>query len=334
MDPRSQVLLRHPSLCHERLLLVGLPDDALLGHCPHATGWSWHAGTHSRLNQRFEARSHFGTQPPTQAQWEHAVVFLPKSRELTDYVLQTLIQKRPHGMLYLVGEKRAGIERAAKQLSALGTARKLDSARHCQLWQAAVTAPIPDQRPDPHTFEVALPLIPHPPLKVLSLAGVFSHGRLDQGTALLLKHLERLPEGPLLDFGCGAGILGAALKIHYPTAEVSLLDVDAFALESTRQTLAANQLTAQIIAGDGIEAAPHQLAAIVSNPPFHQGVHTDYQISEHLIRQAKVHLKPGGVLRIVANSFLRYPELIEQHLGPCQTLAEERGFRVYQAQKA
>ena len=49
------------------------------------------------------------------------------------------------------------------------------------------------------------------PLKVVSLPGVFSHGRLDRGTALLLEHLDKLPSGHLLDFGCGAGVLGAAL---------------------------------------------------------------------------------------------------------------------------
>ena len=29
---------------------------------------------------------------------------------------------------------------------------------------------------------------------------------------LLLEHLDKLPSGHLLDFGCGAGVLGAAVK--------------------------------------------------------------------------------------------------------------------------
>ncbi|HCA66231.1 MAG TPA: 16S rRNA methyltransferase, partial [Pseudomonas sp.] len=55
----------------------------------------------------------------------------------------------------------------------------------------------------------------------------------------------------LLDFGCGAGILGATLKRRYPQSELVLLDVDAFAVESSRRTLAANGLEAEVIAGDG-----------------------------------------------------------------------------------
>lgn len=77
-----------------------------------------------------------------------------------------------------------------------------------------------------------------------------------------------------------------------------------------------------MIAADGIDGAPRELAAIVSNPPFHQGVHTDYQASERLLQRAAEHLAPGGELRLVANSFLKYPPLIERHLGPCRTLAE------------
>src|SRR5690606_36405667 len=161
-------------------------------------------------------------------------------------------------------------------------------------------------------------------------------------------------------------------KRRYPQSELVLLDVDAFAVESSRRTLAANGLEAEVIAGDGIDAAPRQLTAIVSNPPFHhgvhtsyqasvtllqrasehlvngaegewiaghgidaaarqrtaivsnppfhQGVHTSYQASETLIERASEHLVSGGELRLVANAFLRYPPLIEQHLGACQTI--------------
>lgn len=331
MDPRSQVLLRQPELFAGRTLLAGLSADDLMGQLPDAWGWSWHAGEHQWLSTRFPERQHFGIYPPA-LELENGVLFLPKSRELTDYLLHALAERLLGKCLYLVGEKRAGIERAARQLEAFGKPRKLDSARHCQLWQVRVES-LP--RPaaallQPQALEIPLP---DGPLRVLTLPGVFSHGRLDQGSALLLEHLEGLPSGSILDFGCGAGVLGAALKRRYPSSELMLLDVDAFALESSRLTLEANQLQAQIIAGDGIDAAPTGLAAIISNPPFHQGVHTDYQASEGLLRRAAYHLRSGGELRLVANSFLRYPELIEKHLGPCQTLAERHGFRIYRAQK-
>ncbi len=332
MDPRSEVLLRQAELFQGNLLLAGLPADGLLGQLPLAHGWSWHAGEHGSLETRFPGRSLFGTRPPERA-FDSAVLFLPKSRELADYLLQALATHLAGRALYLVGEKRGGIERAARQLAAYGKPRKLDSARHCQLWQVTIEqAPdIPDLGALAQRFELALN---DGPLQVLSLPGVFSHGRLDHGSALLLEHLDDLPQGHLLDFGCGAGILGAVLKRRNPDCAVSLLDVDAFAIESSRMTLAVNGLEAEVIAGDGVDAAPTRLAAIISNPPFHTGVHTDYQASEHLLRQAARHLEPGGELRLVANSFLKYPPLIEQHLGRCHTLDERGGFRIYLSRRS
>lgn len=329
MDPRSEVLLRQAELFQGSLLLAGLPADDLLGRLPGAVGWSWHAGEQQLLNKRFSGRCSFGVAPPP-GEYAAAVLFLPKSRELTDYVLQALAAQLAGRPLYLVGEKRAGVERAAKQLASLGRARKLDSARHCQLWQGEIeqTPAVPDLDALAHQFTLELD---DGPLQVISLPGVFSHGRLDVGSALLLEHLDNLPSGRVLDFGCGAGVIGATLKRRYPQSELVLLDVDAFAVESSRRTLAANGLEAEVIAGDGIDAAPRQLAAIISNPPFHQGVHTNYQASETLIERAAEHLSSGGELRLVANAFLRYPPLIEQHLGACQTVVERNGFRIYRA---
>jgi 16S rRNA (guanine1207-N2)-methyltransferase len=331
MDPRSEVLLRQTELFGGDLLLAGLPADDLLGQLPRAIGWSWHAGEHQALQARFAGRCSFGVEPPAST-CDAAVLFLPKSRELTDYLLNALAASLPGRLLYLVGEKRAGIERAARQLAPFGEARKLDSARHCQLWQVKVTnsPPTPELQNLAQRFELKLA---DGTLHVISLPGVFSHGRLDRGTALLLEQLDGLPAGRLLDFGCGAGIIGASLKRRYPDSEVVLLDVDAFAVESSRMTLAANDLDAKVVAGDGIDAAPEGCAAIISNPPFHQGVHTHYEASETLLQRAASHLRPGGELRLVANAFLKYPPLIEAHLGRCETLVHADGFRIYRAQR-
>jgi 16S rRNA (guanine1207-N2)-methyltransferase len=137
MDPRSEVLLRQAELFQGSLLLVGLPADDLLGKLPDARGWCWHAGDQAALDSRFTGRTHFGVDAP-QESFEAAVLFLPKARDLTDYLLNALASRLNGRELFLVGEKRGGIEAAARQLSPFGRARKLDSARHCQLWQVTV----------------------------------------------------------------------------------------------------------------------------------------------------------------------------------------------------
>jgi 16S rRNA (guanine1207-N2)-methyltransferase len=332
MDPRSEVLLRQAELFTGSVLLAGLPADDLLGKLPDARGWCWHAGNQAALEARFAERTHFGVEAPDQA-FDAAVLFLPKARDLTDYLLNALASRLAGRELFLVGEKRGGIEAAARQLGSFGRARKLDSARHCQLWQVTVeTAPqaVPlESLAKPYHID-----LPDGPLTVVSLPGVFSHGRLDRGSALLLDNLDKLPSGHLLDFGCGAGVLGAAVKRRYPHNDVTLLDVDAFATASSRLTLAANGLDAQVLTGDGIDAAPSGLSTILSNPPFHTGVHTDYAATENLLRKARQHLKSGGELRLVANSFLRYQPLIEEHVGPCDIRAQGSGFRIYSARRS
>ncbi|SEL64445.1 16S rRNA (guanine1207-N2)-methyltransferase [Atopomonas hussainii] len=331
MDPRSQVLLRQPHLFTEQpLLLAGLPADDLLGQLAQAYGWSWHAGEAQSLSSRFAERLHYGADCPA-VPFTGVVLFLPKAREQVDYLVAQLASRLSAGALfYLVGEKRAGIERAAKQLNVLGKPLKLDSARHCQLWQVSLEQ-VP--KAPQHAWQTWPLSARQQPLTIHSLPGVFSHGRLDVGSALLLEHLDALPGHDWLDYGCGAGVIGAHLAQLHPSAQLTLLDVDAFAVASSQQTLAANQLNnAQVTAAASLaDVASHSLDAVISNPPFHQGVDTHYQIAHALIRDARRVLRKGGELRIVANDFLRYPALIEEHFGHCETLAHARGFKIYRA---
>ena len=68
---------------------------------------------------------------------------------------------------------------------------------------------------------------------------------------------------------------------------------------------------------------------IISNPPFHDGIDTAYRAVTELITQAKWHLNQGGELRIVANAFLPYPELLRQHFGDYEVVAQTGKFKVY-----
>jgi len=215
MDAKSQLLLRNCSHFAGKILLAGLPADDLLSQLPEAFAWSWQMDSFTPLARRFGERCTFGTAAPQTLDFSAAVLFLPKSREQTDYLLTHLAARLAGKPLYLVGEKRAGIERAAKQLQAFGRPHKIDSARHCQLWRVSV-----EQAPQKPQLADWLKSYEVPPadgnLQVISLPGVFAHGHLDAGTALLLEQLDDLPPGPILDFGCGAGVLGAALARHYP----------------------------------------------------------------------------------------------------------------------
>ncbi len=328
MDPRSEVLLRQAEFFNDNVLLAGITHDGLLNKLSSSQAWVWLANEAQALSAQYNDRVHVGISAPTQ-NYQAGVLFLPKSKELTYYLLEALAAcLEPGHFLYLVGEKKAGIESAAKQLATFGKTIKIDNARHCQLWQCQLinTPPRPNLLNFACTYQVQNCII-------TSLAGVFSQSHLDKGTRLLIQHLDNLPLGNMLDFGCGSGVLGCCLKQQYPDATVYLQDVDAFAIASAELTLQKNNLTATTLLADGINNAPSKLTAIVSNPPFHQGIQTNYQATEELLAKAIDHLIIGGELRIVANSFLKYQPLITNSFGNCQILAEADGFRIYSAIK-
>src|SRR5690554_7821402 len=114
MDPRSEVLIRNIELFDGHIVLAGAPADDLLAELPQAYGWSWHAGEYAVLKQRFAERCDFSTELAS-AEYTSGVLFLPKSRELTEYLLHELAAKIPSDWFFLVGERRAGVGRVGCQ---------------------------------------------------------------------------------------------------------------------------------------------------------------------------------------------------------------------------
>ncbi|MEQ6916015.1 methyltransferase [Halomonas aquatica] len=270
------------------------------------------------------------------------VLFWPKSHALGEWWLLWLCAHLPTGTpLQLVGENQGGIKRVLKVLAALGLGcRKVDSARRCGLYATRLGRVGIDPDEAWKSFEAdGLRLVSHP--------GVFGHGKLDDGTRLLLEQLpgvlgetlgevtDELPGNVLadvLDMGCGDGILAAWLARR--GVRVTAVDVNGFAVEATRRTLAANGLSGEALASDVYSAlGARRFDAIVSNPPFHQERAIDYGPAGRLISEAPDHLNPGGQLIMVANAFLPYPDLLTRAFGAFETLADDRSFRVYRAVK-
>lgn len=255
-----------------------------------------------------------------------AVLFWPKAHALGEWWLLWLCQTLPEGTpLQLVGEHQGGIKRVLKVLAALGMGcRKLDSARRCSLFETRTSALALDPEAVWTSFEAAgLQLSSHP--------GVFGHGKFDEGTQLLIEQLEQqLPQGKVLDMGCGDGILAAWMA--QLGRDVTAVDVSAFAAEATRRTLKANGLTGEVLESDVYSALDGQrFTAIVSNPPFHQERSIDYGPAARLIQQAPDHLDAGGQLILVANAFLPYADPLERAFGSFEILADNGRFRVYRA---
>ena len=163
---------------------------------------------------------------------------------------------------------------------------------------------------------------------MLALPGVFSAAELDLGTQMLLATVPAM-KGSLLDFGCGAGVIGSVLAKRNPGLKVTMVDINALALESSRRTLAINDLQGEVHASDVYSDITGSFDQIVSNPPFHAGLKTFYAATETFLARAPEFLRPHGSLTIVANAFLRYQPILEAHFKRTEVSNSDAKFKVY-----
>ena len=336
MHNTTAVLIRNIDELEEKSSLVlGLWDTQLLSQWLDADRlhvWCNSFTSYQAARSR-GFRAEFSHTIPVLEGIQQVVIILPKSRELLNCWLTQLNAAYATGTkVYLVGEKKAGIQGGAKQLAGYcDKTVKLDMARHCQFWGADLRG---GGRFNLAEWQQVFAIGEgDDALQFASIPGVFKHGELDEGTALLLDNLGKIPSHRVLDFGCGAGVVGLHLKKRWPDATVEMLDTSAEAVYASRQSAQMNQLDVEIYPSNGLSQVKGLFKAIYSNPPFHTGVRTDYSVTEQFIRDVAGQLMVGGELRIVANSFLKYPTQIEQHIGPCQVIAENSKFRVYSAIK-
>ncbi|WP_211162744.1 methyltransferase [Alteromonas ponticola] len=269
----------------------------------------------------------------TPQRYSNIVIYLPKAKAHYAMLIKmaaSLVQQG--GSIYVVGENKGGIKSASKLLSNLGHVDKVDSARHCSLLRCEVAQPQPDFdiQQSLSYFDIA---VNGQEATIASLPGVFSHEELDEGTHLLLEKLPSSLRGGILDFACGAGIIGCLLKRQFPHLNISYLDVSALALYSTAHTLAESGLTGTLMAANGLHGVDEQFNHIVTNPPFHTGIKTDYTVTKRFIADAARLITSGGNLHMVANRFLPYPGLLAETFERVQTLAQTNRFSVYQAIK-
>ena len=290
------------------------------------------------------------------AGYDAILLFMPKAKEQARYLIaQVLPLLKAGGCFWLVGENNGGIKSADKLVKAAAEAQwpdggynlsKADKAKKSTLLRLGLSEESASGTPgafDPTPWEVhwQLPEKEGFPeeladLKLTSLPGVFSHGRLDEGTALMLQNMPRIKQSKVrnrrvLDMGCGTGVIGLSLLKQHPELEVTFCDVNAMALEATRRSILANAMQGQVYASDMWSDITDRFDLIISNPPFHTGQKTDYELADRFIRQAKKHLKRSGELRIVANRFLKYPDIIEATFGHCERIAETGKFCIWSA---
>lgn len=320
--PVCQLLGRHDPLACADYLWVAPPLDEGLSAQTGISLWATDHG-HAKRYRQIGIDVHEGLTPPeTLTTVNGVLLFWPKSQALGQWWLDQLCTWLPEGTpLAVVGEHQSGVKRVPCLLEAIGmSAQRDDNARRCSLFSTHTIKNTASNDAGWTQFEAL-------GFQLASHLGVFGHGKLDEGTALLLEHLPDKLKGHVLDVGCGGGIISAALARR--GVEVTAIDVDHFALEATRRTLALNSEEGKVIASDMLADVSGRFDAIVSNPPFHQARAVDIGPATRLIAEAPDHLKRHGKLYIVANAFLPYREPLERTFSQVEEIAVTTRFKVY-----
>ncbi|MDK2595854.1 methyltransferase [Pseudoalteromonas obscura] len=338
----SLLLLRNEEELHgNKVLVINHSDDGFLSELANLNSsaqiyaFSYNFADHLAASKHSSINSFVGHSLPSIENLDLVIYYYPKSKPEANMMLSNIRANLGKATrLLVVGENKGGVKSVEKQLKPYAQASyKLDSAKHCILYEfndleAQERFDITDYH---QIFSVK---VAEQNFNAVSVPGVFNHGKLDMGTELLLNNLSIPSKGAVLDFGCGAGLIATFMLNAQPSLSLHCLDVSALALYASEQTLELNGHSGTFILSDGLGQVTHQFDAIVSNPPFHTGLNTDYSIAGAFIANAKHKMKKGANLQIVANSFLKYPPIIDQHFSQFKTEVKNSKFAVYRAQKA
>lgn len=333
----SQIAQRQLEYFHgKHILIAGEAEDLfcleLAKHCESVSIFTTHYGYHKQFEKTANIQSYFGAQLEAETKADMLLLYWPKAKAEAEYLLAMLMDKLGVDTeICVVGENRSGVKSIEKMFSQYGIIKKYDSARRCSFYWGQCQTPA-------KTFTLSewyksYPItIGQDTLTIKSLPGVFSHGEFDKGSELLLATLPKL-KGRVLDFGCGAGVIGSVMATRNPNISLEMCDISALAIESSKATLQANGLKGTVFASDIYSDITGKYDYLISNPPFHSGLDTNYSAAENLLSQAPNYLSHAGKMIIVANNFLKYPPIIQKAFGECATLDKNTKFSIYSAQK-
>ncbi|MFI6033355.1 methyltransferase [Streptomyces sp. NPDC051315] len=172
---------------------------------------------------------------------------------------------------------------------------------------------------------------------VVNHAGVFCADRLDIGTRFFLRHLPQTHGAQrVVDLGCGNGVVGTAVALANPRAEVLFTDESFQAVASAEATYRANGAPgdAEFRVGDGLAGVPDgSVDVVLNNPPFHSHQATTDATAWRMFTGARRVLRPGGELWVVGNRHLGYHVKLRRLFGNSRLVAGDPKFVVLKAVK-
>jgi 16S rRNA (guanine1207-N2)-methyltransferase len=261
--------------------------------------------------------------------YDAAIINAPKGREVGRRLIRLAARSlKPGGRLIVGGANRAGVKSLIDDARRVIGAMQVVKIKASHRVAVGVRGGSIELSDDPgyaaHTATVR-----DRTWRYVSCPGVFAWDRLDDGSRALIEAMQLNPADSVLDLGCGSGLAG--LVAAALAGQVVSVDASALAVEAARRTYQINRVAARatVLLSDCAAAVfDRAFEAVVTNPPFHQGVGTDYAVAKQFVIDAARVLKPGGRLWLVANRFLRYERELADRFAEVRVAYEDNRFRV------
>lgn len=264
---------------------------------------------------------------PVEQSYEGALILIGKHRaENETLIAKAALQCSAHAPILIAGDKTSGIGSLRKRIAQIAEIEGSYAKNHATVFWffnsdgvAQFGSAKDKNAPSGFTTE----------------PGMFSHGKIDTGSALLSEFIDESISGSVADFGAGWGYLSKVVleksaprsldlfEAHWPSLEAAKLNLQQF--ESARLNYHWLDVTSEQI--------DQRFDHIVMNPPFHTGRKTEPGLGERFIEVAASCLKPRGYLHLVANSGLPYEKKLNHCFSHMEMLEKRDGFKIIRAGK-
>ncbi|MFX0031017.1 MAG: class I SAM-dependent methyltransferase [Candidatus Hermodarchaeota archaeon] len=148
-----------------------------------------------------------------------------------------------------------------------------------------------------------------------TITGVFSFGKIDLGTKVLIEHMIISKEPSVfLDLGCGYGPIGIVLSYESPNSVVYLIDINKRAIWCTKENiklnLKNNKKNALALQGNYFEPIKEKnlkFDGIFMNPPLRQGRKEFLNLFDII----PYYMKPQGSFQFVIRKKMGAPYILD-----------------------
>lgn len=175
-------------------------------------------------------------------------------------------------------------------------------------------------------------------LELVTDAGVFSKGKIDFGSDLLVKtFLKTYPPGPtknIIDVGCGYGPIGLMIAKVSPHHEVTMVDVNQRALNLSRKNKKRNRIeNVEVKESDGLsQVEDNTYDFVLTNPPIRAGK----EVVHRILEDAYVKLKLDGELFVVIQKKQGMPSAkkkMQDTFDNVEVLEKSKGYYILRSVK-